>query len=212
MARPRKPAGSTKGDSLTIRIRPRVKFGLELLARMQRRSISDVVETLVIKGATDAFVQLTPPDGDSEIPTNLIDQLWAPTEAERLVNMAELLPDLMNYEEELRWKLIWNTDLLWHYLPGVLDGKLLRLRDMGLGHSLWVPNGYTPPSWKQYGDAVVSDKEANAEFSFLDMDLLEKAWPDIIRCAGDEISERQLCEIIQGLLPSNPVTPTASGH
>lgn len=213
MARPRKPAGSTKGDSLTIRIRPRVKFGLELLARKQRRSISDVVETLVIKGTAEAFAQPLPPGADSEIPTNLIDHLWAPTESERLVNMAHLLPDLMNYEEELRWKLIRKASVLWRQLPGFKEDEASEAYGLGFGPEMnWFPDGEACFNLKLFGDPIISKDGNSAVFSYLDMKALEKAWPEIIKAASDEISERQLYEALYELIPPSPAfTLNASG-
>lgn len=72
-------------------MKPKIKYGLELLARHQRRSVSDVIETLVRQALADQ--------------SNFdLDQLWAETDIERLAKLNEHNPELMSYDEEERWK------------------------------------------------------------------------------------------------------------
>ena len=80
-----------KSQTINMRMRQKVKYGLELLARRQHRSVSDVIETLVRQALADQ--------------SNFdLDQLWAETDIERLAKLNEHNPELMSYDEEERWK------------------------------------------------------------------------------------------------------------
>lgn len=57
----RKPKGGEKLEQFSIRLPPRLKFGLELLARLQGRSLSQSVEWALQSALM--HVKLTPPEG-----------------------------------------------------------------------------------------------------------------------------------------------------
>jgi hypothetical protein len=90
MTRKSKKGESRKTESLTVRLSPRVKFGLELLARKQHRTLAGVVEWAIDMGMSDP---------DNGIPD--LDELWSPLAGERLKNLKDAHPNLLSYEEEL---------------------------------------------------------------------------------------------------------------
>jgi hypothetical protein len=98
-------ASRAKGESLTVRLHPRLKYGLELLARKQHRTLTTVVEWALTKALEDereGLIKHT--QGGEDI--NILHQVWDPEESDRFVNLAMCCPELLSYEEELVWKVI----------------------------------------------------------------------------------------------------------
>lgn len=110
MAKKKAPKPS-KTDALSIRIDPRVRFGLEMLSRLQRRSVTGVVEWSI----ADAFqhVQIALADGDTVQFDAFLAKAWAVNELERIARLAELQPSLLTYEEERIMQVISATDAFW---------------------------------------------------------------------------------------------------
>lgn len=95
---------STKGDVITVRLNPKLKYGLELLSRKQHRNISSLVTWAVEQAIND------PEDGlyknmskglKIAEPIQMLDVLWDNDPADRLVKIAIHWPELMTYEDEL---------------------------------------------------------------------------------------------------------------
>ena len=117
---PRNKTGvQSKGESLTIRMEPRLRWGLELLARKQRRTLSSVVEWAILRsvnseeGLEEFF---TDREGDN-VKRNLLTVTWAIEEPERIAKLAFNAPNLMTYEEEVLWQAAKDSGLVWkgHY-------------------------------------------------------------------------------------------------
>ncbi len=94
--RGRKPLpADQKPEQLTVRLSPKVKFGLELLARAQRRSLSSAMEWAVLRGlhtyeVTDAGHVL----GD------VLDALWPPdSEIRMLENLRRFAPQMLSDDD-----------------------------------------------------------------------------------------------------------------
>jgi hypothetical protein len=99
----------TKADTITVRLSPRIKYGLELLSRMQHRTLSDVVNWAIESIMRDRQRGLF----DKETGVNMLEQAWEPHLADRIIKLAVLYPNLLNYEEELLWKLIQEHEVFW---------------------------------------------------------------------------------------------------
>lgn len=89
MAKRAERGEQTKSESLTIRLSPKTKFGLDVLARHQRRTASAVLEVLLeaeLKNVAD------------EVDVN---RLWHPSEAIRAIRMQinPVYRYLVTYEE-----------------------------------------------------------------------------------------------------------------
>lgn len=85
-----------KTDALTLRLDPRTKFLIELLARSGHQSITGVIESAVTRLAGDRRVD----GGQREESLAAVSALvWAPSESERIVNLALCAPSLMSHEE-----------------------------------------------------------------------------------------------------------------
>jgi len=122
---------TSKGQNLTIRVSPRMKFELDLLSRSQHRSITAILEWLVAQAAVAeiSWEKLgLKPQSDAVAGQRLLDCLWDPDETKRLAKLAKHAPGLMSFEQELAWRLICNEPNYWieglfQSLPEPLAGK-----------------------------------------------------------------------------------------
>jgi hypothetical protein len=90
-----------KTEVVTLRIDPKIRFGLELLSRKQYRNLSSVVEWAINEA-------LNGEDGIDNL--NFI---WDVEEADRFINLALYYPELLSYEEQILWKLLSGNGYLW---------------------------------------------------------------------------------------------------
>ena len=123
-ARAKKGTKNTR-ESLTLRFDPRMRYGLELLARRQHRTISAVVEWAVGMALHHPSEGLMFRKGEGEEAELLLEKVWDVSEPDRLINLAENFPDLLSYDEGWIWKVLtenssitknqdgsWNMDII----------------------------------------------------------------------------------------------------
>ena len=109
----KKSAGSKGSDRktevLSVRIDPRTRYGLELLSRIQRRSVTGVVEWSIHESLSKELINcehnVSVDDG--------LNRLWYVNEIERLIALAIYYPQLLNFEEFRKWKVIEYTSDFW---------------------------------------------------------------------------------------------------
>lgn len=80
---------STKSETFTIRLTPKLMYGLELLARKQHRTLNGVVQW-----AIERVLQYKKEGIDYQ-------NLWSADQAERIKILQKHAPHLLTYEEEL---------------------------------------------------------------------------------------------------------------
>lgn len=143
MARPAKSQramspGFNKSETVTVRLSPKHRFAVELLARMQRQTVSAVIEGLIRERFGAALQNLGTPepasldaerlalalDGDVRHVGDLLTAIWDPREPDRFANAATVAPGLLSEDEELLWRLIREAPQLWRKRD--LDRKALR--------------------------------------------------------------------------------------
>ena len=135
MARKSKPRDLAKGDVITVRLSPKLKYGLELLSRKQHRTISSIVTWAVEQMITNHECGLfkepkNPRPGKGmyiPIEKYMLDVLWDVDPADRLVKLAKHWPELMTFEEELIVKTIKKEGWGW---PKKGDSATEQLRQM----------------------------------------------------------------------------------
>ena len=114
-------SSGAKSDVITVRLSPKLKYGLELLSRKQHRPLSSVVTWAVEQLLNDSDVGLCHPrHGET------LEGLWHVHPADRLVKLAIRWPELMTYEEELLVEQI--KDEKWGW-PAGGDKATQELRD-----------------------------------------------------------------------------------
>lgn len=121
MAIEKKSKKASTSVTLSLRLDPRSKYLIDLLARQQKRTITGVIEWAVERaGAETTF------DSDHGISfLEVIDSLWSTDESVRLANLALARPDLLDYDELRIWETIKASPDLWDH-AGQLMFSLLQ--------------------------------------------------------------------------------------
>ena len=199
----RRPAGEqAKGLTLTIRISPKTKFIMELLARKQRRTVSAVIEWLAMRAAEDTFAVEDQIFADGEMHTVkssfLLDELWNADEIIRFINLFNIYPELMTYDEELIIDVIRkepglfverSCSLFFEVKDGETDAQI---RERIL-NSHPDSNRYILFSTDYIPDQSIKIRQ------WIDLALAHKAWPYIKKAANQEISQEELHRIVEEL-------------
>ncbi len=101
---------AANAEVLTVRLSPKMKFGLELLSRKQHRSLSAIVQHLLdreLRENLKVAIDVVEADGDLHVENRrLLDLVWDPLPPDRLVKLGLHSPDLLDLDEELKWKVI----------------------------------------------------------------------------------------------------------
>lgn len=126
--------GYNKTSVITVRLSPKHRYALDVLARMQRQTVSTVIEGLIRKEVGAALTSLDGgPVKDKDADRfarallagntdagSVLNMTWDPRECDRFVNIATYTPGLMTEDEELIWRLIRETPAFWK------DGEVQR--------------------------------------------------------------------------------------
>ena len=110
MVRKKGTPAQTKADNVNVRLDPKIRYGLELLARKQRRNLSSVVEWALQNAINSEENGLIEINMNGE-PFNLLYQLWDTEESDRLYRMATFRSELLTFEEERLTKLIRESEI-----------------------------------------------------------------------------------------------------
>lgn len=139
-----KRAGETSTTvSVGIRIDPKIKFALDIMGRLQKRSLTAVIEWAILNTLEREYL-----DQHTNLSSE-IDQIWSTDEINRLVNLAERLPQALTYDE-LR---IWETIKVSRYFWGVKEGSAL------YPHKLNVP--LLRENWEELMQHVEENKTSS---------------------------------------------------
>lgn len=109
----------TRSEVVTVRFDPKLKFGAELAARKQRRTISSFIEWAVEQALQEIVL--------GHLGENPVKALWSMNhtwdveEADRFANLAFHLPALLNFQEESLWKIIREHPYFWRLRKGTED-------------------------------------------------------------------------------------------
>lgn len=95
-------AKKANGETISVRLDPRLKYMCDMAARAQRRTLSSFVEW-ALQQALNKFEE----DNFS------VDELWAVDEAERMIKLGTLAPQLLTFEEQKIWKIITDRIIFW---------------------------------------------------------------------------------------------------
>lgn len=101
MARPKKHVQPTVNVSL--RIDPKVKFAIELLAREQKRTITGAIEWAVQKALSSQQVTTGADVGNLQM---LVDRVWSPDDLERVLYLGIFTEHLLSFEEQCLWLVV----------------------------------------------------------------------------------------------------------
>ena len=102
----------TRSEIVTVRMDPKLKYGVELAARKQRRTMSSFIQWAVESALEE--VTSPAPAGQEESIKKVLSAVWDPEPSDRLLNLAEKYPLLMTVEEEIIMKAIASDQFFWH--------------------------------------------------------------------------------------------------
>lgn len=125
MGRPRIP--NPRSVLIALRVTPRTRYGLQLLAQRAQCSISEVILQAVeakFRSSEDGLVCVA---NGERTPTSVLDRTWSPTDYERLVRTGLLFPDLLSETERYLWLVIRETRAYW---KSTSSSKRLTARDV----------------------------------------------------------------------------------
>jgi hypothetical protein len=91
-----------KTDTLTVRVDPRTRFGLDLLASVTRRSVSD----LVLEEIRAMLERELPKRSVGGKRISILDAVWDVFAQDRMVKLALHAPELLSDEEQKVWRVI----------------------------------------------------------------------------------------------------------
>jgi hypothetical protein len=109
---------SAKTETLAVRIDAKEKYGLEILSRMQRRSLTSLVEYTINQKLREYLV-ITEPQQSALFKDKVyeegcvLDDIWSDDEVMRLILLLDFAPQLLTFEEGLVWKLIQDNAIYW---------------------------------------------------------------------------------------------------
>lgn len=114
MATKKASSRAAKTDALSVRVDPRLRYGLELLSRAQRRSVTGVVEWAIERVLESEVAHASEGEEDTtETFADAVQLVWSPNELERLAKLASMFPELLTYDETRTWAVIKATPQLW---------------------------------------------------------------------------------------------------
>lgn len=121
MARPASPEGA-RSALLSSRVTPKLMFGLEMMSRLHRSPIPDIVSRAikdVFNSDYEGFWdnQVTPPSGKSNGRRYLLELLWADKPSDRFANVAFYCDRLMSSSDARLWSFVKTRAHFWQ--PGV---------------------------------------------------------------------------------------------
>ena len=117
-----KPASKRKGgggklersETVTVRLDPQLHYLAGLAARKHRRTLSSFIEWAVKNSFEDVeMYHGNGYNGDESVFLKDVEaRLWDVDPAERFARLAILYPDLLTHEEQERWKMLTDSQIL----------------------------------------------------------------------------------------------------
>ncbi|WP_457788341.1 hypothetical protein [Pseudomonas sp. PL-6] len=104
----KKKGETTTTVSVGIRIDPKIKFALDLMGRLQKRSLTAVIEWAI----SNAIAQQIGGPYDRPV-SQIVDSVWSTDEAVRFVNLCFHLPEALTYDELRTWETIKASSIFW---------------------------------------------------------------------------------------------------
>lgn len=92
-----------RSEAYGLRLDPKLRYLAEITARKERRALAAFIEW-----AMEQAIKAVPLDDSDTAVTaySYSDRLWHIEEADRLVMLAHEFPGLLNYEEQLIWRVV----------------------------------------------------------------------------------------------------------
>lgn len=102
----RKKMDGPRTEVFAMRLDPKLKYLAEIAARKQRRSLANFIEWTIEQALGQVNLEEGGFNDRGITVADMSAKLWALDESDRLVQLAQLYPDLLTYEEQLIWRVI----------------------------------------------------------------------------------------------------------
>ncbi|EMM3096858.1 TPA: hypothetical protein SL363_003010 [Pseudomonas aeruginosa] len=133
MARPKKTADQSSTVSVSLRVDPSIKYAIDIAARVQKRTVTGVVEWSVDRALSEVKMPVETPahaDGKDREPMDVMsavkENLWSSNEAIRFIKLASQYPSLLTFDENLMWDSIRLSPVFWRWLPRIRQDADMR--------------------------------------------------------------------------------------
>jgi hypothetical protein len=108
MAAKKKPANTSRSETVTVRLDPKIRYLAEIGAREHQRTLSSFIEwavrrALTVKGMSED--EPSPGHWPATAPPLWMEGLWDVDEADRFFLLASGRPELLTISEQRLWKL-----------------------------------------------------------------------------------------------------------
>jgi hypothetical protein len=120
-----------------VRLSPKYRYGLDLIARLSGKTVSAVMEDLIRDRVGPALIDGTPTDrlnaeyfaralSNKDLVTGeVFVRTWDPRDCDRFINTALYVRRLMTEDEDLIWRMIEETPVFWR--NDEIDRELVRV-------------------------------------------------------------------------------------
>lgn len=105
-------ARTARTETVSVRLDPKLRYLAELAARKQRRTLSSYIEWAVEKSLKDVVLREGERHDEDITVEDAAVTLWDVDESERFIRLATSYPELLNHEEQERWKMLLDSGLL----------------------------------------------------------------------------------------------------
>lgn len=107
-------AKMSRSETVTVRLDPKLRYLAELASRKQRRTLSSYIEWAVEASLKNVnLYEGTGYNGDHNVTVDEeANQLWDVDDAERFIKLAIYYPSLLTHEEQERWKMLMDSQIL----------------------------------------------------------------------------------------------------
>lgn len=116
--------GARKTEALTLRLDPKVRFLIDLIARQKRQSITGVIESAIEVYATNFLIEAELWDEDTEDDKlqqvslyKLSKEIYSTDDSFRFMMLVWCCPRLLSYEEVRLKETIYGSKIFWDEYP-----------------------------------------------------------------------------------------------
>lgn len=132
------PKGKGRGKTafFTVRMEPKLRFALWLMARIKGQSMAAALEWAVRHAMQDPLAGLIEDKKASagkKTRHDWFEEIWHPDEMERFLNLATKRPDLLNPSQELLWRGICGSPVYFDFKSKKPRLDMIRAEWEGIG-------------------------------------------------------------------------------
>ncbi|BBE09959.1 Uncharacterized protein MCB1EB_1798 [Mycoavidus cysteinexigens] len=130
-------AKTSRSETVTVRLEPKLRYFAELAARRQRRTLSSFIEWTIQKELEKFYLEEPSEHSKGVTMVDSMHKLWDVDEEVRFIKLGLYFPDLMTHEEQIVWKLIRENGALWYgAYTGLNKEWIWRIEEKSLDYDL----------------------------------------------------------------------------